>query len=166
MSHEQEHDKARLPAADALALAQPGPRGAPMKPRVLIVDTDRGAPLLAKLLGDGFDIAAATTWDDAVRLLQEGLPQIVLVGYHFDQTRPYRFIGHLREQRPSAELPVLLVRGTAVQHGPYMDELVQQSYRSFGANAYLAVDKSSTGIAGAQEAERLRQTVIELLSEG
>ncbi len=137
-----------------------------MRPRVLIVDTDWAAPLLAKLLGDRFDTSTASTWDDAVRLLRERLPQIVLVGYHFDETRPYRFIGHLRERAQSAELPVLLVRGIAVQQGPYIDKLVGESYRSFGASAYLAVDKSLKGMAAVREAERLRQTVVELLSKG
>ncbi len=133
-----------------------------MKPRVLIADTELGAPLLAKLLGDPFDTRTQTTWDGAVRLLQEQKPSIVVVGYHFDETRPYRLIRYVHEQAATRELPVLLVRGIAVEQGPYADEEIRQSYRRLGASAYLALDKSAAA-KHPEEAQRLRKLVDELL---
>ncbi len=114
------------------------------------------------LLGEAFETRRATTWDEAVGALEEKPPQVVVIGYHFDETRPYRFIRHVREQAATRGLPVLLVRGIAVEQGPYADEEIRQSYRSLGANAYLALDKSA-GAKHPEQAERLRKLIGELL---
>ncbi len=134
-----------------------------MKPSVLIVDTDHGAPLLSRLLGAAFETSCATTWDDALRSLREKPPQVVLVGYHFDEARPYHFIGRLRDDALARDLPVLLVRGLAVQQGPYIDREIRESYRKFGADDYLAIDKGSAATVDAEDAERLRNLVRALL---
>lgn len=68
-----------------------------MRHRAFIVDTPRAAPLLAHPLGEQYECLCATTWDHAVRRLHEARPDVIFVGYHFDEMRPYRFIRHVRD---------------------------------------------------------------------
>ncbi len=134
-----------------------------MSARVLIVDTPYAASLVRKLLDPGFETACATSWADAVRSLEEKRPEIVLLGYHFDETRPYRFLQHLRNDPLTRHIPVLIVRGVAVQQGPYMDEEIRESYKDLGADAYVAIDKSAADATASSDRERLDTIVRKLM---
>lgn len=137
--------------------------GGTLSAQVLIVDTPYAAPLVRKLLDTGFETTCATSWAEAVRSLEEKRPEIALLGYHFDETRPYRFIQHLRNDPLTKHIPVLLVRGTGVQQGPYVDEEIGESYKDLGANGYVAIDKSAACASASTESDRLVRIVRELM---
>src|SRR5207237_206923 len=89
-----------------------GMRMAEAAPVVLVADTAQALPLVARLLGDEFEIRAASTWDDAVRCLGER-PHVAIVGYHFDGMRPYRLLQKIREEA-EPHLGVVLIRALPV----------------------------------------------------
>ena len=129
-------------------------------PLVLVADTAQALPLVARLLGDEFEIRGATTWDDAVRCLGER-PQVAIVGYHFDGMRPYRLLQKIREEADS-QLGVVLIRALPVLPQRTDEDGIEESYRQLGADVYLVLDKAARGERFSEASERLRSAVRRL----
>ena len=117
--------------------------------------------MVANLLGDEYDRRCATTWEQAERRLHETPPDAIVVGYHFDEMRPYRFVRHVREH--DHETPVLVVRGLPLLTPPRDEDEVRRAYRHFGADDYVALDKTASGEAFREAATRLRCLLDRLL---
>jgi PleD family two-component response regulator len=129
---------------------------------VLVADTAQALPLVARLLGDEFEIRGATTWDDAVRCLGEQ-PHVAIVGYHFDGMRPYRLLQKIREE-DDACLGVVVIRAAPlVPHGADEKE-IEESYRQLGADTYLVLDKTARGEQFVEASARLRSAVRRLFA--
>jgi PleD family two-component response regulator len=129
---------------------------------VLVADTAQALPLVARLLGDEFEIRGATTWDDAVRCLGER-PHVAIVGYHFDGMRAYRLVQKIREE-DDACLGVVVIRAPPlIPHGADEKE-IEESYRQLGADTYLVLDKTARGEQFIEASERLRLAVRRLFA--
>jgi CheY-like chemotaxis protein len=125
---------------------------------VLLADTDAAVHLVERLIGDGFGVLKATTWHDALRLIEQMKPHVVVVGYHFDEMRADRLIQFLRDA--PRRIGIVVVRGLPAGATDFNEEAVAESYRQLGADAYLPLRK--TAPAAHAEAVELRSTLRDL----
>lgn len=112
---------------------------------------------MRRLLGDEFEVVTATSFEEAVEALDYRVDVIVL-GYHFDEMRPYRLLRYLRDDRPMSAR-VLLVRGLAFESLTIDEAETARTYKDLGVEAYLALDKVATGDRFDEAASALRQAV-------
>ena len=129
-------------------------------PIVLVADTAQALPLVARLLGDEFEMRGVTPWDDAVRCLGER-PQVAIVGYPFDGMRAYRLLQKIREENDT-HLGVVLIRALPVLPQQADEQEIEESYRQLGADVYLVLDKAARGEQFSEASERLRSAVRRL----
>ncbi len=135
------------------------------RPRVLVADTARALPLMAKLLGEGWRVLPAPTYAHAVRCLRKSAFDAVIVGYHFDDMRPDRLLRYIRGEPSLRSKPVVLVRGLPFLHVGLDDEELRVAYTEIGADAYLPLDKNATGEAFLEASTRLREIVGHLIGQ-
>ena len=133
-------------------------------PRVLLADSPQALPLVARLLGDEFAVTRASTWDEAVQSLQADQPQVAVVGYHFDDLRPYRLVQAIRAAGDGGRVPVVLVRALPVLPHHTDEKEIEESYRQLGVDAYLVLDKAARGDDFAEVSTRLRAAIRQLCS--
>jgi hypothetical protein len=95
-------------------------------PRVLVAATSLAMRVIEQALGTGVALLRAQTLEEAVKLVVQGAPQLVIVGYHFEQARA--LLHHLQERFRVRKPPVILVRvpspsllrrGTRATYGPH-----------------------------------------------
>jgi PleD family two-component response regulator len=133
-------------------------------PRVLLADTPQALPLVARLLGDEFVVNRASTWQEALRCLETGQPQIAVIGYHFDDLRPYRLVQAIRAADERGRVPVILVRALPVLPDHTDEKEIEESYRQLGVDTYLVLDKAARGDDFAEVSKRLRAAIRRLCS--
>lgn len=105
--------------------------------RILVADTQKAVTDLQGLLkGTRIELLHAHTFDDAVQIAREKTPHLFLVGYHFDEGRPYRLIQHLRSEHGN-KVPIILIRALPLPQPERDEAQIKDSYRSLGANDYL-----------------------------
>lgn len=125
--------------------------------RVLLADTPQALPLVARLLGEEFAVFRASTSEEALRVLEAHQPQVAVIGYHFDDQRPYRLLQAIREARE--RVPVVLVRALPVLRHQNDEKEIEESYRQLGADAYLVLDKAARGDDFNDVSTRLRAAI-------
>ncbi len=135
------------------------------RPSILVADTARALPLMAKLLGEDSHIVKAPTYAQAVRCLRKKAFDAVVLGYHFDDMRPDRLLRYIRGEPALRGKPVVLVRGLPFLHVGLDDEELRAAYTEIGADAYLPLDKSATGPAFDEGSSTLREAVARLIRE-
>ncbi len=134
------------------------------RPRILVVDTAVAGPLVARLLDAEFHVITVDTWNEAVQCLHDDRPDALIVGYHFDGMRAYRFINHVRHDPAGERLGILVVRGSLISM-KVDDAALAESYRAVGADDYVALDKAAQAERFADEAKRLCGAVRRLLTD-
>ena len=134
-----------------------------LRARVLVADTEQALPLVARLLGGGdFELCTASSWDEALRCIETLRPHIVIVGYHFEGMRAYRFVQQVRALENAAHLGLLLVRAAPVLAHSGNEKEMEESYRQLGVDEYMVLDKGARGEKFEETAERLRSAVTGL----
>lgn len=134
-------------------------------PRLLLADTPQAVPLVARLLGDEFTVIPATTCEEALRSLQADEPDVAIIGYHFDDQRPYRLLQSIRDAGDAARMGVILVRALPVLPHRRDESEIEESYRQLGVDAYLVLDKTARGEDFDAVSKRLRTTVWRLCAQ-
>lgn len=108
--------------------------------RILVADTNRAMTELRGVLdGQEVEVFNAVSYEKAVDVAKAWRPHLCVVGYHFDEARPYRLVTHLRAESWASDIPILIVRALPlfVVEKEDTDEL-RASYRSLGASDYLS----------------------------
>jgi CheY-like chemotaxis protein len=82
------------------------------------------------------EIVGCETWDDAVSRLEEKEADLVVICYAFDEMRPFRLLQYLRQERPRAHLPTILVRALPVPLGRTHEEQIRESYQNLGVDQF------------------------------
>jgi CheY-like chemotaxis protein len=76
------------------------------------------------------EIVGCETWDDAVSRLEEKEADLLVICYAFDEMRPFRLLQYLRQERPRAHLPTILVRALPVPLGKTQEEQIRSPTRT------------------------------------
>jgi CheY-like chemotaxis protein len=82
------------------------------------------------------EIVGCETWDDAVSRLEEKDADLLVICYAFDEMRPFRLLQYLRQERPRAHLPTILVRALPVPLGKTPEEQIRESYQNLGVDQF------------------------------
>ena len=82
------------------------------------------------------EIVGCETWDDAVSRLEEKEADLLVICYAFDEMRPFRLLQYLRQERPRAHLPTILVRALPVPLGKTQEEQIRESYQNLGVDQF------------------------------
>ena len=94
------------------------------------------------------EIVGCETWDDAVSRLEENEADLLVICYAFDEMRPFRLLQYLRQERPRAHLPTILVRALPVPLGKTQEEQIRESYQNLGVDQFynLYDEKQREGV--------------------
>jgi PleD family two-component response regulator len=80
---------------------------------------------------------AAESYDDALRLLHEKPPNLIVVAYHFDEVRPFRLIRYVRDDPRFDSVPIVLVRVLPLGLGATDEGEMREAYTSLGVNEFV-----------------------------
>jgi two-component system, OmpR family, phosphate regulon response regulator PhoB len=83
-------------------------------PRILVVDDHPDALTIMRLLLEhhGFQVITADSVRDAVRQMQEGLPDLVITDYSMPELTGLDLCRHLRHDRLTCRIPIVMHTGT------------------------------------------------------
>ena len=99
------------------------------------------APIIRQLgealAADDVEIVGCETWDDVVSRLEEKNADVLVICYAFDEMRPFRLLQYLRQERPRAHVPTVLVRALPVALGRTQEEQIRESYQNLGVDQFF-----------------------------
>lgn len=131
--------------------------------RILIADTHKAMEdIVGVLEGKELEVLHAYDFDEALALAREQKPDLCLVGYHFDEARPYRLIQQLRADLGD-KTPILLIRALGADHNQPDEQSIMESYQAFGVNAYLALYEQASHAGWKAARARLAEEVMAAL---
>ena len=130
-------------------------------PRILIAATSLVMRAIEQSLGTGAAFLRAATLDDALKLIEKESPQLVIIGYHFEQARA--LILHLQEQLRGRKLPIILVRVLSLPLAERNEKDIRAAYQPLGVDEFISLydDELRLGTSGA--VDRLRNAVFSRL---
>lgn len=105
---------------------------------MLIAGIAPGAGALRDELASEFHVDVASTFDQAMSLMKTASPSVLIVGYHFDQFRPYRLIQYVTAEYP--QTPIILVRAMPLVMPHEDDGAIRDAYLAMGISEYLVLD--------------------------
>jgi hypothetical protein len=131
-------------------------------PRVLVAATTLAMRAIEQSLGSGVALLRAATLDDALKLLDKEAPELVIVGYHFEQARA--LLRHLQERLREQRLPIVLVRVLSLPLAEADENDIRVAYKPFGVDEFVSLydDEQRLGHDGA--VKRLRSIVFTRLA--
>lgn len=132
-------------------------------PRVLVAAVPNAARTIGRALGD-LRYTTAHTFDQAVRQLGQEPPDLVLVGYHFDELMPFRLIHYIREESRSS-VPIVLVRTLPLLLGQTSAEQIRTAYKAFGVEEFVSLYDDQQLLGTEPSLQRFRDLVSTLLRD-
>lgn len=98
-------------------------------PKVLIVDDERTTVRLLRTILelDGFEVVTASRGEEALALIREQQPDVMLIDYHLADMKGVEVLARLRADEYFARLPVVMTSG--LDH--------QEEALAAGANHFL-----------------------------
>ena len=133
--------------------------------RALIAETRKAInDLQSALGGTELELLRAATFEQAIDLARERKPHVCIVGYHFDEARPYRLINRLRGEL-GEEVPILLIRALPLTTPDRDEEQIGDSYRNIGADEYLPLYDYAQSQGWSRAWDRLAQEVEKRLRQ-
>lgn len=129
--------------------------------RVLIAAPLNAYKRIAPALKD-LSVIRCETLDEAIREFQDEKPSLVILGYVFDQMRPFRFVHHLRSDGGSQEVPIIMVQIHDWRFDALQEQQMREGYRSLGVERFFNFSKEA-GARGAEAALHMLRSMIDSL---
>lgn len=134
------------------------------RPRVLIAaPADVMRQLRPALAGD-VDVLATGTWSEAVGLLEQQVPDAIVVCYAFDEVRPFRLLHYVQQEWQGPQVPIILVRALPLNLGDEQEAQIREAYRTLGVldffNLWEEAERHGTEVA----LQRFRHSVLSRLA--
>ena len=132
--------------------------------KVLLAATVDASKQVTAYLAGLVELETAHTFEKAAALLCSGeRPALVIVSYHFDELRPYRFIQHVKSDPQSANLPVLLIRALPLHLGTDDVKTMREVYTGIGVTDFVSLQDLERDQGHARAVEVFRQAVLAIL---
>jgi hypothetical protein len=134
-------------------------------PRIVIAGL---APVMRGVqdaLAANAETCLAESYEDAERLLHEKRPSGLLIAYHFDEIRPYRFIRLIRHDPQFDNVPILLVRVLRVNLGMDEHEMFK-TYEALGVDQFFNLYDETRDHGPEAALDTLRNRVLAMLGIG
>ena len=111
---------------------------------VLIADLPVVASALRQTLPlDHVEVLEAHTFDEATQVAERRHPRICIIGYHFNEMRPYRLVQHVRGMEWATGADILVIRALPLRLPASEEESLRKAYMSIGADDYLTLYNDS-----------------------
>lgn len=124
-----------------------------MPKRILVADTPDSDRRLSAILA-GHEVIFARTLGEAQRLLEEREFDLVMVGVHFDDSRMFDLVRHVRAGGSHAERPVVCVRSHRLAAAISLEGL-EIAARALACNLFLDLTKYPDDAKGNAEVRQL-----------
>ena len=129
-------------------------------PTVLLADTPEGLRQLVPVLDGLAEVVAAETYQEALDRCEEITPDAILVGYHFDDLRPYRLIQQLQDEACARGVTIILVRALALALSGSDTQDIRDAYRKLGADDFIDFFAERKRYGEERAAARLRERLL------
>jgi hypothetical protein len=130
-------------------------------PRILVAATSLAMRAVEHTLGTGVALMRARTLDDALKLIAEAAPNLVIIGYHFDQARA--LLHHLQEQFLSRRVPVILIRVLSLPLAEKSELEIRDAYKLLGVDDFVSLFDDEQRLGSERAVERFRSVVFSRL---
>ena len=130
------------------------------RPRLLIAASPGGAREIVAALRDQVQFVLVTTFEEASAALNASEFGLIVVGYYFDDAKPFRFIGQARSLY--AATPIWLVRALPLPLGESSETDIRRAYSNLGVTRFF--NFHSDQASAEERREAFRQSVVERLS--
>jgi hypothetical protein len=136
--------------------------GAPQKrPRVLIAVAPGAVRQVSIALGDAFDCTLVDTVETGIQRLGAGSFDLLVVGYFFDNSQPFRLITQAKATSPRT--PILLVRALPLSLGRASEADIRAAYGQLGVAEFLDFQRDVELLGLVEAQELLRRLALHLL---
>jgi CheY-like chemotaxis protein len=131
-----------------------------MPKRILVADTSDSDRRLSAILA-GQDVMFARTIGEAQRLLAQQQFDLVMIGVHFDDSRMFDLVRHVRAGGHHAGKPVACVRSHRfISAAAISLEGLEIAARALACNIFLDLTKYPDGAHGNAEVRKLLDALL------
>ena len=131
-----------------------------MRRRILVADTPEGDRRLSEILA-GHEVVFARTMGEAQRLLEQQDFDLVIVGVHFDDSRMFDLVRHVRSRGRHADWPVACVRSHRfVSAAAISIEGLQIAAKALACNLFVDLTKYPDDAQGNAEVRKLLDELL------
>ena len=125
-----------------------------MRKRILVADTPDGDRRIAEILA-GLEVTFARTLGEVQRLLEQQAFDLILVGVHFDDSRMFDLLRHVRSAG-RADQPVVCVRSHRfVSAAAISIESLEIAAKALACNLFLDLTRYPDDAKGNAEVRKL-----------
>jgi CheY-like chemotaxis protein len=117
--------------------------GSSRRPRALVADSPAGVAVIAKMLGDEFDIIPVHVLTEALDILQGAAAtqgsgiDVIVCGQHFDGSQMLHFLECVKAYAPTSQIPFVCCRATATYLRDQSLAAMREACEALGAVAYI-----------------------------
>jgi CheY-like chemotaxis protein len=131
-----------------------------MSKRILVADRADGDRRLSEILA-GHEVTFARTMGEAQRLLEQRDFDLVMVGVHFDDSRMFDLLRHVRSAGSRhAERPLVCLRSQRFSAAAISMEGLEIAARALGCHLLLDLTRYPDDAHGNREARKLVDGVL------
>jgi CheY-like chemotaxis protein len=131
--------------------------------RALAADRPEGIDTLQNILKTGVDLLSATTLEAAVQGLQQPV-DLIVCGVHFDDSRMFDLLIHVRADRRTRDTPFLIFRDLESELDTVFFKSMEIASKALGAAGFIDLHtlKRKHGVADADR--QFRELIFTLMA--
>src|SRR3712207_776386 len=111
--------------------------GGTVTPSILIAATSLAMRTIEQALGTGVALLRAETLEEAQRLIDQATPQLIIVGYHFEET--WALLDYLQDRFRDPAIPVVLVRVLSLPLAERDESEIRAAYKPLGVDEFVSI---------------------------
>ncbi len=134
----------------------------PLRRNVLLADLPQVIAEFADALTPLIQVTPAATFAEAASQLQASAVDAAIVGYHFDNHRPYRLLDYIRNESRKPYLPLLVVRALPFEDAALSGDPRGEALRA-GADGFLDLHALKQRRGRLEAGSVLRDYVLRML---
>ena len=137
------------------------PESVPSRKKLLVADVPEMRPRLSRILG-GLELAFAATLEDAVRAMSRRTFDLIVIGVHFDESRMFDLMRHVRLDENNSAKPVVCVRGHLLESTAISLEGLDIAIKALSGSGFVDFARFSDDAAGDAAIRRIIDRVLEI----
>jgi CheY-like chemotaxis protein len=129
--------------------------------KILAADVPEMRPRLARIL-DGLEPVFVATLDEAVRAMTRQAFDLIVIGVHFDESRMFDLLRHVRLDENNRAKPVVCVRGHLLESTAISLEGLDIAIKALSGNVFLDFARFSDDAEGDAAIRRIIDRTLEI----
>ena len=132
-----------------------------MPKSILVADVAEMRPRLSAILS-GLALTFVGTLDEAVKAMQRQMFDLIVVGVHFDESRMFDLLRHIRVDDNNRAKPVICVRGHLLDSSAISLEGLDIAIKALSGNVFIDFARFSTDAEGDAAIRRIIDHTLEI----